>query len=102
MTNKYLRAMHCTNAVDKTPSCTPCRKRFSTLDLSKIAKVDENEWSCYEIVTYLKKYDDTKFVAVKSGRKIGCSAWGTLRDFNDRWGFELTIKIGAETVSYKS
>ena len=91
--------MHCTNAVDSTPSCQACRKIFSTIDLTEMAKEDEKEWSCYSVTTFLQKYEETKTISVKSGRKFGGSCWGSLRDFNDRWGFELTIKIGPETVS---
>ena len=88
--------MHCTNAIDSEPSCSSCRKRFSNIDITKIADV---EWSTFAIVSFLKKYDDTKFVNVKSGRKFGGSAWGSLRDKADKWGFEFTVKTGAGLVS---
>ena len=88
--------MHCTNAVDSEPSCQGCRKRFSTLDLTKISDI---EWSLYAIASFLEKYENTHFLRTKSGRKIGCSAWGTLLDPKNRWGFEMIVKTGAGQVS---
>ena len=89
--------MHCTNAISSTPSCQDCRVRFSDFDAELIW---DNEWMVYMLVTYLKKYRDTEFETVKQGRKAGASAWGTLRDNKDRWGYYFTIKNHAGNVSH--
>lgn len=88
--------MHCTNATNSNPSCQGCRIRFSVVDISKIAEL---EWCTYSVSSFAQKYEETKFIAVKSGRKFAGSAWGSFRDPKDRWGFEFTIRHGSATVS---
>ena len=83
------RTLHTTNFMgDGKPSCSPCRKRFTTIFANLVA---DNQWLAYAIVAYLKYYFQTYFRAEKCGRWFGGSAWGSLVDKNGRWGFAFEI-----------
>lgn len=92
---KIFRADHTANTSSSRPSCSPCRARFSTIDAIQI---NDGEWFVYCLAEYLDKVELTVITGIKSGRNFTASCWGALRDFNGRWGHELTIKLPAGMV----
>ena len=57
------------------------------------------EWDVYTISGFVKRFKDTEFQAIKSGRRFGASAWGSLVDSKNKWGYEIIIHTGAGNVS---
>ena len=59
------------------------------------------EWVAYTMTAFVQKHLETFFLEEKAGRRFACSAWGSLRNKKDKWGFDFEVIPGEVNIILK-